>query len=177
MKFKRYLHNPPHLFIDHAVYFLTGATYNKEHLFDDDERKDIFLKAMHKWFQQFEWQINEWVVFSNHYHIVASANKAIDMPVIIQRIHGATATELNQLDSAPGRQVWWNYWDTCLSGGGDYENHLAYLYWNAVKHNVVERPEQYRWSSFNRRKTGAATEAVPDQKVGLSFEIRHIDTF
>lgn len=71
MEFKKYPHNPPHLFIDGAIYFITGGILDKRLILHDDE---------------------------------------------------------NRLDGTPGRQVWWNYWDTCIRWDYDFETRLAYLY-------------------------------------------------
>jgi len=177
MQLKRYQHNPPHLFIDHAVYFITGATYNKRRLFHDDQRKETLLKGIQKWFAHYEWQLSAWIIFSNHYHLVAGASKAADMPAIIERLHGASATAVNRMDACPGRQVWWNYWDTCLRGGPHYEQRLAYIYWNAVKHNIVASPEQYRWSSFSRGESPCGQDLLLDREAGLSLVSGQYDDF
>ncbi len=30
---------------------------------------------------------------------------------------------------------------------------MSYIYWNAVKHGVVEQPKDYAWSSFTQMHT------------------------
>lgn len=148
MEFKKYPHNPPHLFIDGAVYFITGGTLERRHILHDDAHKEIVREALGKWFSHFHWRLDAWIILSNHYHLIAKAKRAGDLPTIIARIHGGSATALNRLDGAPGRQVWWNYWDTCIRADRDFEYRLAYLYWNAVKHGAAVRPQDYPWCSF-----------------------------
>ena len=116
MEFKKYPHNPPHLFIDGAIYFITGGILDKQHILCEDAHKEFVLAAMEKWFPNFEWQLDAWIILNNHYHLVAKAKLAKDMPTIMARMHGGSATPLNRLDHTPGRQVWWNYWDTCIRG-------------------------------------------------------------
>ena len=55
---------------------------------------------------------------------------------------------LDRKDGTPGRKVWWNYWDTCIRGDIDFEFRTSYIYWNALKHGVVEHPKDYKWSSL-----------------------------
>ena len=153
MTLKRYRHNPPHLFVDGAYYFITGATLNKQVFLSRDKHKTTLLQAIEKWYSHFDWQIIAWIVLSNHYHIVAKAALAKSMPAIIARVHGASSTSINRLDDIPGRRVWWNYWDTCIRGDSDYELRLAYIYWNAVKHKIVVAPNEYKWSSFTFSKS------------------------
>ena len=163
MLLKKYPHNPPHLFIDGAFYFITGGIIEKHHLIKDQAGKYFLQEAMQKWFPQFRWQLDAWIILSNHYHLMVKANLSKDMPTIVNRIHGASATFLNRKDGTPGRKVWWNYWDTCIRGDIDFEFRMSYIYWNAVKHGVVEHPKDYKWSSFtqnaHRRNFG---EKPPD---------------
>jgi len=146
--FKTYPHNPPHLFIDGAVYFITGGILQKQHILQHDIHKQIVLDVVEKCFNHFGWQINAWIILSNHYHLMAKAKIAKDMPTIIARVHGASATQINRHDGTPGRDVWWNYWDTCIRAEHDFNLRLNYIYWNAVKHGIVNHPEDYIWSSF-----------------------------
>ena len=150
MQLKKYPHNPPHLFVDGAFYFITGGIIEKRHLLKDEVGKDFLREAMRKWFPQFGWKLDAWIILSNHYHLMAKANLSKDMPTIINRLHGASATFFNRKDGTPGRKVWWNYWDTCIRGDIDFEFRMSYIYWNAVKHGVVEHPKDYKWSSFTQ---------------------------
>ncbi len=62
--------------------------------------------------------------------------------------HKFTARRWNDEDNASGRKVWWNYWDTCIRSENDYYNKLRYIFWNPVKHGLVEKPEDYPFSSY-----------------------------
>ena len=130
MTLKSYRHNPPHLFVDGAYYFITGGTLNKQGFLSRDKHKTALLQAIEKWFP-LDWQIVARIILGNHYHPVAKAAIAKSMPTIIARVHGASSTSINRLDDTAGRRVWWNYWDTCIRGDSNYESRLAYIYWNA----------------------------------------------
>ena len=47
-----------------------------------------------------------------------------------------------------GRKVWWNYWDTCIRAEHDYCSRLRYVFWNPVKHGLVDSPEEYNFSNY-----------------------------
>ncbi len=46
------------------------------------------------------------------------------------------------------RQVWWNYWDTCIRSEKDFNNRLGYIFWNPVKHGLVDNIGDYPFSSY-----------------------------
>ena len=87
-------------------------------------------------------------MFSNHYHFVARATaNATKLKDMLSHLHTATATEINRLDKEPERQVWHNFWDTELTIETSYLARLHYVHTNAVKHNLVQVANQYRWCS------------------------------
>ena len=150
MKYKTYSHNPPHLFLDKTLYFITGGTHKKQHLWFDNERKQILFDALDTWFKEFQWAMDTWVIFGNHYHLLLWSHQGKDLSTIIGKIHGRSATLLNKLDSCKGRQVWWNYWDRCIRNEKDHLAFLSYILWNPVKHKIVEQPDEYARSNYQQ---------------------------
>lgn len=134
--FKIAPYNPPHLFVADTLYMLTASIYKKADLIKSSQRK-------------LEWQIVAWVVLHNHYHaIVHSPEHAGNLSKFINSYHKFTARKWNAKDGLPGRQVWWNYWDTCIRSEHDYYNRFRYIFWNPVKHGLVEKPEDYHFSNY-----------------------------
>lgn len=148
--FKTAPHTPAHLFRAGAVYFVTGATYQRLPYMRSDTRKEQWLNAFRKAAEIYDWEIIAWVVLSNHYHYLARApeESAENLPKFAASYHKFTAIQWNREDNAPGRKVWWNYWDTCMRSERDYLARLNYVHWNPVKHGIVRRMEDYAWSSY-----------------------------
>ena len=148
MQYKTYSHNPPHLFLDRTSYFITGGTHKKQAFWFDDERKHILLDAIKDWFSKYKWDIEAWIIFNNHYHLIVCRYRGEDLSPIIRRIHGRSATLLNRRDGCRQRKVWWNYWDRCIRNEKDFLAYLHYTLWNPVKHGFVSQPQDYGWSSY-----------------------------
>jgi putative transposase len=55
---------------------------------------------------------------------------------------------VNTLDGQRGRQVWHNYWDTCIRTEADFWTRFNYIHYNPVKHGYVRDPEQWEFSSL-----------------------------
>ena len=147
--FKTAPHNPPHLFLSNTLYMLTAAIYKGEHLIQTSNRKLQWAKSFLKSAEIHHWQIIAWVVLQNHYHaIVQSPEKAETISKFIGSYHKFTAHCWNDEDQLNGRKVWWNFWDTCIRSERDYFNRLRYIFWNPVKHGLVENPEDYQFSNY-----------------------------
>ena len=68
--YKTYEHNPPHLFIPNAKYFITGSTYQKRYYLNTNIIKETTIQYMFKSFGHYNWQIEDWVLLDNHYHLM-----------------------------------------------------------------------------------------------------------
>ncbi len=141
-------HTPNHWFVPGANYIITAGTYQKQRLFHDDARLQFFQQMLLDTFTRYHWEPQAWAVFSNHYHcIVYAPDDAASLRKLIRELHAKTANHINTLDSVPGRKVWHNYWDTCLTYRRSYFARLAYVMNNPVKHGLVSMPENYPYCS------------------------------
>lgn len=70
------LHHPPHLFLDNQVYFITARTYQKQEIFDSNEKKSILQNSLKAEFRSVGYALISWVVLSNHYHILFQTTNA-----------------------------------------------------------------------------------------------------
>jgi putative transposase len=147
--YKTYLHNPPHYFLPNAMYMVTGAIVNKQNLLLENSRKEFLLQTLFERANLLGWGLQAWTVLHNHYHFIAQAPEdASTLPTLIRQFHSITAIELNKRDETPGRQVWQNYWDTCLTYEKSYLARLHYVHMNPVKHGLVDNPMEYPFCSY-----------------------------
>jgi putative transposase len=138
---------------------VTGGTYLKQHHFRGDERLRFLCDALLSLAEKHAWNLQAWAVFSNHYHFVAvSPPDPASLPGFINELHSQTSAAANREDHAPGRRVWYQYWDTHLTYQKSYFARLSYVHRNAVHHRLVKEPSLYPWCSagwFQRRATTA----------------------
>jgi putative transposase len=98
---------------------VTAATLRKELLFRGAERLTLLEDRLLSFAKKYNWQLEAWAVFPNHYHFVArSEDGAVDLKRFVIHLHADTARELNRLDQCEGRKVWYNFWDTKLTYPG-----------------------------------------------------------
>ena len=147
--FRRAPHNPPHLFRANAIYMVTASTYQGKYLLYESRRKASWRDALLKSADLYQWEVIAWVVLHNHYHaIVRSPEDASSLSKFTASYHKFTARRWNEEDELAGRKVWWNYWDTCIRSERDYHNRVRYVFWNPVKHGLVQNAEDYPFSSY-----------------------------
>jgi putative transposase len=162
----RWHHSPMHLFVPNMMYMVTASTLGKQHIFRGDDRLQILQDALFEVVEVYEWKLQAWAIFSNHYHFIAKApENATTLKKMIQRLHSQTSHVVNRLDSMGGRQVWFQYWDTCLTFEKSYYARLNYVHNNAVKHGLTEVASRYQFCSASWFETHA--DEVLRKKVAL----------
>jgi len=151
---KKYKHNPAHLFLNHTSYMITVGIYKKLPYLETDEDKKLLLEIINEFCGEFLWELQEWVILDNHYHLMLKSFKGKDLPRLLGKIHRKSAYLLKKKNKTSS-PLWWNYWDTCIRDEKDFFKRINYIYFNPVKHGYVTNIEDYKWSSYQeflRRK-------------------------
>ena len=147
--YKPHPHSPPHWFVSNATYMVTGSVLSGKPLLDSDEKLVNFCETLFERAQILNWSVEAWFVMPTHYHFIArSPENALSLKALIQGIHSINAKFVNRMDGTPGRKVWYNYWDSCIQTERSYHARMRYVMMNAVKHGLVENPEEYGFSSY-----------------------------
>jgi putative transposase len=142
------MHHPPHIYLDDTWYMITGAIHENRRLLQPEGYKDLVRDELKELALEFEFTLAAWVVLDNHYHILTRSHEGAALSRFIGRLHGRTSFDMNGRDDTRGRQVWHNYWDTCIRAESDYWTRFNYIHNNPVKHRYVKRHEDWPFSSY-----------------------------
>jgi len=141
-------HAPVHRLDSDGIYIVTAATLHKDHLFADACRLTSLQHLLLSLAKEYQWRLEAWAVFTNHYHFVArSNNDSTNLKRLLKHLHADSARELNRVDDRIGRRVWFNFWDTKLTYERSYLARLNYVHQNPIKHGLVAKANQYHWCS------------------------------
>jgi putative transposase len=147
---KHYLHNPPHLFVDEQLYFITGSTLYRTSYLENDKVKEELISIIYDFLTRKGWRLDHWVILDNHYHLTVESKEGKDLGTIFGNIHRKSAKIVRAfMKNGIQKKVWHNYWDRCIRDEKQYDKFLNYMFWNPVKHNKVDDPLDYEWSSFH----------------------------
>lgn len=159
---KKQFHSPTHLFLDKTPYFITGAIYQKRPLLADSAIKQDLLSLIKKNFHHYHWQLKEYVILDNHYHLLGISDQGKDLSKLMKAIHGASSHLIRQKIDCE-LPVWWNYWDYCPRDEKDYYTKQNYLFINPIKHGYVDNLNDYLFSSFLSRLSDVGRETMVKQ--------------
>jgi len=140
-------HRPPHIYLDDTWYIITASTVNKVRYLTTTNHLQLWVEILRELIKEFSLTLNAWVVLHNHYLLIKS-RIGRDIGRFIGRLNGRTSREFNLRDNAEGRQVWYNYWDTCIRTEADYWTRFNYIHNNPVKHGYVKHLVDWEFSSY-----------------------------
>jgi putative transposase len=168
-------HSPLHVFKPNTMYIVTASTLHQAHLFKERGYLKLLQSLLLSLAEQYQWKLQAWAVFSNHYHFIAqSPEDAKSLKQMIQHLHSVSAKEINKLDRKKGRRVWFQYWDTCLTYPKSYYARLNYVHNNPVKHGLVKAASHYPFCSAGWLKVKAKPSFV---KMIRSFKIDKVNIY
>ena len=163
-------HGPLHLFVADTFYMVTAATFYKQSIYDSPSKLNQLQNTLFDVVQAYGWELQAWALFTNHYHFVArSPEDDVSLKRLIQRLHSQSARLINQIDRSPGRRVWFQYWDTCLTYESSYYARLNYVHNNPVKHGLVPVAEQYPFCSAKWFREDAEEELY-DKVISVPYD-------
>lgn len=155
MELKRYPHAPAHLFVPGAKYWVTGSAYKHRKFFRAAETKWEMLRILNLGCQKFGWQLEDWVILDDHYHLMlqASDDGRKTIADVMNNFHKFSSMWIrkNYPEFKKEKRIFCNYWDTCITYERSYYARLNYLYHNPVKHGYVEKAEDYPFGSYYAR--------------------------
>jgi putative transposase len=98
---------------------------------------------------KFELNLRAWVILNDHYHVLLKTKWGQDLSRFLGQLHGSSSRQLNLWDGVTGRQVWHNYWDTCIRSEEDMWQRFNYIHQNPVKHGYVQQIGDWPFSSYH----------------------------
>ncbi|HEV2694334.1 MAG TPA: hypothetical protein VG347_15685 [Verrucomicrobiae bacterium] len=160
-------HAPSHQLSGRGTYFITSSTYEKTRHFQGAPRLRVLQRGLLTVAKEYNWHLEAWAIFSNHYHFVAhspvEADDASSLNDMLSVLHVKTAGWINKLDKNPGRKVWYNFRETRLTHQSSYLARLNYVHQNPVNHGLVLIANQYPWcfaAWFERTASPAKVKSI-----------------
>ena len=126
-----------------GTFFITAITANRRRLFQSEPNARLFLETLQHYRAQGFYRLHAFVAMPDHIHLLVTTENLSDA---MQRIRGGFSHRL-----ASPHEVWQRgYTDHCVLSRASFEEHRTYIHENPVRRRLVERPEDYPFSSAFR---------------------------
>ena len=130
-----------------AFYHITSRGNERKDIFKNQKDREKFLSYLESATKRYGALIHVFCLMTNHYHILMETPLG-NLSQIMQYINGAYTTYFNIKRQRSGHLFQGRY-KAILVDIDEYAKELSrYIHLNPVRANMVDRPEQYRWSSY-----------------------------
>jgi len=131
------------------LHFVTFSCWHRQPLLVEDAARQVVactLERVRRWYGLF---VVGYVIMPEHVHLLVSEPERGTLAVALQMFKQITAHEL-------GGSPFWQarYYDFNVWSEKKRMEKLKYIHRNPVKRGLVERPEDWAWSSFLHYATG-----------------------
>ncbi|MGB8885777.1 MAG: transposase [Candidatus Korobacteraceae bacterium] len=142
------------------LHFITFSCYHREPFFATSSARRVFEETLEEVRRWYGVDIKGYVVMPEHVHLLLSEPERSSLRVVIQMLKQITAQKigpkLSDASQNSGRRRFWQvrYYDFNVRTREKQIEKLRYLHRNPVKRGLVEKPEDWEWSSFRHYATG-----------------------
>ncbi len=129
--------------IDRACYHVTHRCHKREFLFKFAKYREIYLRELWEMKQRFKVDVLDYMITSNHVHLLLTARHGDDISKALQFLHGAVGQKYNALKKRQG--AFWSdrFHATRIQNGDHLRRCLFYIDLNMVRAGAVEHPEEW----------------------------------
>jgi REP element-mobilizing transposase RayT len=132
---------------------------NKRPIVVDDRDRLALLKQIDVAARMYGWEVVAYCVMDNHYHLVIGIDER-GMADGFCRINTFHATQFNRRHGRVNHLFGKRYGNKLLDDEPSLLEACRYVVLNPVRAAMVERPEEFRWSSY-RGTTGVGDADLP----------------
>ncbi len=133
------------------THFITFSCYQRHALLSSTRTREIFERSLEKAREKYRFQLFGYVIMPEHIHLLMSEPQNGALASAIQAIKQSVSRKF-----LTGDGHFWQerYYDVNVFTNKKHVEKLRYIHRNPVARGLVEKPEDWQWSSFNHYATG-----------------------
>ena len=146
------MRNVRRFYVPGAIVFITLVTKHRRILFDRQHpyHVDMFFDKLRTVREHQPFQLLAYGFLPDHVHLLLRPTGEGTFSSIVGSAQRSYTFEYKDQYSIPGSLNLWQhrFWDHIIRDERDLHRHFDYIHWNAVKHGLVTRPEDWPYSSY-----------------------------
>jgi putative transposase len=132
-----------------CFHFVTFSCYHRLAYLGTATARRLFERSLEAMRKRYDFVVCGYVVMPEHVHLLLSEPKEALLSKVIQALKLSVSVQSRQRPFCQAR-----YYDFNVHNEAKRVEKLRYMHRNPVKCGLVEKPEQWQWSSFMHYATG-----------------------
>jgi putative transposase len=168
--------------VDGACYHITHRCHGRKFLFRFEKYRDFYVRTLYQAQRRYRIAVLNYVVTSNHIHLLLTSSKGENISSALQYLHGAVAQFHNKERTEEG-SFWSNrFHSTRVQSGAHLGRCLFYIDLNMVRAKVVRHPSKWRHCGHHELIKPRERYRVVDrkrlcQKLGVDVDCQFLDWY
>ncbi len=130
-----------------ALYHVASRGNERRRIFLQDSDRLWFLRMLEEYHDRYGILIHNYVLMDNHYHLVIETPRG-NLLKVMHGLNGGYTGYFNRKHGRVGHLFQGRYTGILVDKDSYLLQLSRYLHLNPVVAKIVERPEQYKWSSY-----------------------------
>ena len=129
---------------------------NRQHLFEEESDYNYFLEGLHQLKDEMAFELHAYCLMSNHVHLLIRERQLSDISLIMKRLLTKYAMYFNRKYQRNGALIASRYKSIPVDVDVYFIPLLRYIHQNPLKVGIVEKIEDYRYSSYREYLYGGS---------------------
>ncbi|ADZ85511.1 transposase [Cellulosilyticum lentocellum] len=131
-----------------SIYHISVRGNNKQSIFVDDDDRIEYLARLRRYKESYKVCIYAYCLMTNHVHLLIFDNGQ-DISRFMQGLNLSYAIYFNKKYKCSGHLFQDRYTSSIVKNEAYFVNVSKYIHLNPVKAQLVQKPEEYEWSSYS----------------------------
>ena len=130
-----------------AVYHVTSRGNEKKPVFKTDQDRQNFLNTLQRVNKRYHLICHAYCLMTNHYHLLLETSDG-NLSLGMRQLNGVYTQVFNKLHGRTGHLFQGRYQSILIQKGSHLLDVCRYVVLNPVRAGMVEKPEDWKWSSY-----------------------------
>ena len=130
-----------------ALYHVTSRGNERKPIFREEADFALFLDVLAEVCERFNWVIHAWCQMTNHYHLVVETPNG-NLSAGMRQLNGVYTLKFNHRYGRVGHLFQGRYKGILVDKSAYLLELSRYVVLNPVRARMVNRPEEWQWSSY-----------------------------
>lgn len=139
-----------------GIYHVVFRGINRQHLFEGESDFNYFLEGLQHLKSEIEFEIHAYCLMNNHVHLLIREKQVGDISLIMKRLLTKYAMYFNRKYQRNGALIASRYKSIPVTVDEYFIPLLRYIHQNPVKAGMIEKMEDYEYSSYREYLYGGS---------------------
>lgn len=131
-----------------ALYHVASRENLRDNVFFEDKGREKFLEILAKTKERYGYLLHAYALMDNHYHLLIETPKA-NISQVMQNINTSYTVYVNRKYQRSGHLFQGRFKGIIVDKDEYLVTLSRYIHLNPVRAGIVEKPEDYKWTSYS----------------------------